>query len=251
VAGDVDPDAIARALDALLEGWSGAAEPLAPVPRPADADRPRLLLLDRPGSAQAVVRVGHVGIDRLDPAYHDLLLLNQVLGGQFTSRLNEKLREEKGFTYGVRSHFDVRRGAGPFAVSASVQSDRVAEALDDIRLEIEALLGDRPPSVAELDDARRALIEGQSRHFETPTSLVARYANLLIHGLPPEEHALFPERLVAVTRDSIMEVAPRHLRPGSFVAVVVADASTVADSLNQLGWAPVELVDDADDRRPR
>jgi zinc protease len=201
-------------------------------------------LLDRPGSAQAVVRVGHVGIDRQDPAYHDLLVLNQVLGGQFTSRLNAKLREEKGFTYGVRSHFDVRRGAGPFAVSASVQSDRVAEALDDIRIEIEALLGDRPPTDAELDDARRALIEGQSRHFETPTSLVARYANLLLHGLPPEEHALLPERLAAVTRDSILTVAPRHLRPGSLVAVVVADASAVADSLNLLGWAPVEHVDE-------
>ncbi|HWE40619.1 MAG TPA: pitrilysin family protein [Isosphaeraceae bacterium] len=251
VAGDVDPDAIARALDALLEGWSGAAEPLPPVARPADAGRPRLLLLDRPGSAQAVLRVGHVGIDRLDPAYHDLLVLNQVLGGQFTSRLNAKLREEKGFTYGVRSHFDVRRGSGPFSISASVQSDRVAEALDDVRIEVEALLGDRPPSPAEIDDARRALIEGQSRHFETPTSLVARYANLLLHGLPPEEHALFPERLGSVTRDSILEGASRHLRPGSLVAVVVADASTVADSLNHLGWAPVEHLDESADHRPR
>ena len=104
------------------------------------------------------------------PTSPTLLVLNQILGGQFTSRLNAKLREEKGFTYGVRSHFDFRRGAGPFSISASLQADRLAEALDDLRREVEALLGDRPPTAAELDDARRSLIEGQARQFETPSA---------------------------------------------------------------------------------
>src|SRR5262249_11436244 len=147
------------------------------VHRPRPAERPRVLVLDRPGAAQAAVRVGHVGLHRLDPDFTDALVLNHVLGGQFTSRLNARLREEKGFTHGVRSQFDGGRGAGPFAVSAPIQPARLAEALDAPRGELLALGDGRPPTQAELDDARRSLIEGQARHFETPPALIARYAS--------------------------------------------------------------------------
>ena len=242
VAGDVDPDRIAAAFDARLAGWAGAGEAPSPVDRPADAARPRLLLLDRPGSAQAVLRVGQVGVIRLDPDYEDLLVLNQVLGGQFTSRLNAKLREEKGFTYGARSSFDVRRGPGPFSAAAAVQTDRAAEALADLLAEVEAIVADRPTTPKELDDARRALIEGQARQFETPTSLVSRYAALSLHGLPPDYHARYADRLGAVTVESLTAAARRHIRPSGLVAVVVADASAVADDLRRLDWAEVEVI---------
>jgi zinc protease len=245
VAGDVDPDEVARLLDDRLAGWSGPGTPLAEISPPAPSPRPRILLLDKPGAPQAVVRAGHVGVPRLHPDYSDLLVLNQILGGQFTSRLNARLREEKGFTYGVRSSFDFRRGPGPFAVSASLQSDRLAEALADLRAEVESLLGDRPPSPAELDDARRALIEGQARQFETPSALVSRYAGLFLHGLPPDYHAGLADRLAAVTVDSLVAAGLRHIRPASFVTVVVADKDVVAAGLEGLGWADVEVIDDS------
>src|SRR5206468_2839098 len=149
------------------------------------------------------------------------------LGGQFTSRLNAKLREEKGFTYGVRSLFDARRGAGPFSVTASLQTDRIAEALDDLRREVLALLDDRPPTQAELDDARRSLIESQARHFETPSSLISRYTTLFVHDLPLDDHARFAERVGAVTVESLRATAARQILPDSLVAVVVADAELV------------------------
>ena len=174
---------------------------------------------------------GHVGIPRLDPHYTDALVLNQILGGQFNSRLNSKLREEKGFTYGIRSHFDGRNGAGPFSIAASLQSDRLAEALADLREELLALRDDRPPTTLEVDDARRSLVEGQARHFETPSALVSRYAGLFVHGLPLDEHARFPERLAAVTVESLTTAANRLLVPESLVYVVVADAANVHDSL--------------------
>jgi len=242
VAGDVDPGRIAEAFDARLAGWAGAGDMPPPIDRPADGPHPRLLLLDRPGAAQAVLRVGLVGVTRLDPDYEDLLVLNQILGGQFTSRLNAKLREEKGFTYGARSSFDVRRGPGPFSASAAVQTERAAEALADLLAEVEAIVADRPPTPGELDDARRALIEGQARQFETPASLVARYAALSLHGLSPDYHARYADRLGAVTVASLAEAAGRHVRPASLVAVVVADASAVADDLRRLDWAEVEVV---------
>jgi zinc protease len=247
VAGDVDPGAIVALLDARLGDWSGTSAPAPKVADGARGSRPRLLLLDRPGAPQAVVRVGHVGTHRLDPDYSDLTVWNQILGGQFTSRLNAKLREEKGFTYGVRSHFDFRRGAGPFLVSSSLQADRLAEAIEALRLEVVALLTDRPPTLAELDDARRSLIEGQARHFETPSALVSRYAGLFLHGLPPDHHSGFADRLEAVTLSTMAEAANRRVDPQAFAYVVVADAEAVAPALERLGWASVERFDERDE----
>ena len=243
VAGDVDPDALAAMLDARLGDWEGVIPQRPGIPSPERPSKPRLILLDRPDAPQAVVKVGHVGTFRLDPDYEALQVVNQILGGQFTSRLNTKLREEKGFTYGVRSHFDFRRGAGPFLASAPVQTERVAEALADILGEIAAIAADRPPTAKESDDARRALIEGQARQFESPSSLVSRYAGLFLHGLPPDDHARYPGRMEALTLDHIAAAAARHLHPSSLVAVVIADAATVADDLRRLEWADLEILD--------
>jgi len=244
VAGDVDIDQVAKELDARLTGWLGSDIPRPTLPVPDRPTQRRILLLDRPGAPQAVVHAGHVGLPRLDPDYTDALVCNQILGGQFSSRLNAKLREEKGFTYGIRSHFDVRRNAGPFFIAASLQSDRLAEALEDLRGEVEALIGSRPPTASELDDARRSLIEGQARQFENPSALVARYAGLFIHGLPPDHHARFAERLAAVSVDSLVAAAARQIHPEALVFVVVADASKVLAPLQALGWAEVEVVGD-------
>jgi predicted Zn-dependent peptidase len=189
------------------------------------------------------VRVGHLGLARAHPAYEHTLVLNQILGGQFSSRLNTKLREERGLTYGVRSHFDCRGQAGPFAVTTSVQADRLAVALNDIRLELEALTSDRPPNQVELENARRSLIEGQARHFETPSALVNRYAGLIIHGLPPDHDAGFADRLADIDLDSLQVQARDRIDPESLVAVVVADAKGVFDDLNGLDWAEVETFD--------
>ncbi len=246
VAGDVDPDDLARRLDDLLPGSGVGPAPAVPASPadPAPTGR-RLLLIHRPGAAQAVLRVGHLGIARSDPDHDALMLVNHALGGQFTSRLNARLREEKGYTYGVRSGFDPRRAAGPFTVSASIQTDKVADALADLAAEIEALLDHRPLTPGELDDARRAMVEGQARHFETPSALVSRFASLLLHGLPPDHHADAPARLDAITLDQARDAARRHLRPDRLVAVVVADVSTVRGALESLGFGELEVVDAA------
>jgi predicted Zn-dependent peptidase len=242
VAGDVDPDALADELDRRLGEWRGPALTLPPIPSAAHPAHPRLLVLDRPGAPQAVVRVGHRGLARLDPDFDTILVFNQILGGQFTSRLNAKLREERGFTYGVRSHFECRRGAGPFSIGTAVQSDRLVEALDDIRLELAAIVTGRPPTQDELDDARRALVQGQPRHFETPAALVNRYANLLVHGLPADHEAGFSERLQRIDRDSLIAAARAQIHPDAMVVVVVADAAQVLEDLKRLEWAQAELI---------
>ncbi|CAN5694526.1 pitrilysin family protein [soil metagenome] len=244
VAGDIDPDQIAEWLDERLGDWSGVSPARTELPGTSTPHRRRILLLHRPGAPQAVLRVGQVGIDRLDPDDTNLLVFNQILGGQFTSRLNTRLREEKGYTYGIRSQFDLRRGPGPFSITTSVQTDKAAEALVDLVRELEDLLGDRPPTATELDDARRSLIEGQARQFETPGTLVSRYAGLFLYDLPPDEHARFADRLSEVSIESLVAAASRTVRPSGLIAVVVADAELVAGQLERLGWAKIERIDE-------
>ncbi len=171
------------------------------------------------------------------------MLLNQILGGQFSSRLNAKLREERGFTYGVRSHFDLRRQPGPFSITTSVQADRLGDALLDLHDELEAIIDRRPPTQTELENARRALIEGHARHFETPSALVNRYANLLIHDLPLEHEIGYAERLAAVDLASLTEQAREHLHPDALQVIVVADAADVMTDLERLGWGEIERID--------
>jgi predicted Zn-dependent peptidase len=242
VAGDIDPEAALALLEKRLGDWTGPPIPVPQISGPSRATRPRIVLLNRPDAAQAVVRLGHVGIARDDPDYELMLMVNQVLGGQFTSRLNEKLREERGYTYGVRSHFDSRLGRGPFSIATAVQSDKLADALNDIHHELLALVGGRPPSQSELDDSRRSLIEGQTRQFETPAALVNRYANLFVHGLPIDHYHTFPDRLAAIALDALIAATLRQIHPNSLVAVVVADATDVAESLRRLDWAELEIL---------
>ncbi len=241
-AGDVNPDVLADELDRRLSSWSG---PTVSLPAIADAERsgsPRLLLLDRPGAAQAVVRIGHAGLARTDPAFEQALLLNQILGGQFTSRLNAKLREERGLTYGVRSQFDCRRGAGPFSIGAAVQADRIAQALDELYHEVSALLTSRPPTQGELDDARRAIVEGHARHFETPSALVNRFANLIVFDFPADYESGLAERLAGIDLDALTAASHRLIHPHSLVVVVVADAAQVTEDLKRIDWAAVERI---------
>ncbi len=243
VAGDVDPEALAVELDRRLSGWKGTQSAVAEPPDIERSSRPRLILLDRPGAAQAVLRAGYVGVARSSPDYDHLLVVNQILGGQFSSRLNATLREERGLTYGVRSSFDCRKRPGPFTVSASVQTEKVGEALEQIRIELQAIAGSRPPTQVELDDARRALIEGHPRHFETPGALVNRFAGLVIHELPVDNDARFSARLTEINLDSLAAAASRHIIAGSLATVVVADASRVLEQLQKLEWAQVEVVE--------
>jgi zinc protease len=244
VAGDVDPEALAGLLNARLASWHGPAVKLPTLVSPPRAQQARLILLDRPGAAQAVIRAGYVGIARHDPAYERTAVLNHILGSQFSSRLNTKLREERGLTYGARSHFDSRCAPGPFSITAAVQTTRVREALDEIRHELRALAGDRPPTEAELDDSRRSLIEGHTRLFETTSALVNRFASLVVHGLPVDHDAGFPERLGAIDVDTLAATAREQIEPDSLVCVVVADANEVSDSLNRLDWARLEVIVD-------
>jgi zinc protease len=241
VAGNLEPDAIVNSLNSLLSLVPGAkARPLqADSCLPRSATRPRLLFVNRPGATQANIRVGQIGIARANPNYENLMIWNYVLGGKFSSRLNRRLREEKGYTYGIRSQFESRRSPGPFSISAAVDASRVGDALHDLSEEVESLLSDQPVTSSELDDARRAVIEGQAQQFDTSSALVSRFAALFVQDLPVDEYARLPERLADATIDSITRAALESINPKTWVYVVVADEA-VLPQLDRLSLAEIE-----------
>ena len=239
-AGAVDPDQVRRSVERAFGGWSGtASRPFAA--EPVAAGDPRILLIDRPGAPQCEVRVGHFGPPRRVDGYHALVTVNALVGGQFTSRINRRLREEKGVTYGARSAFDFRRAAGLFSCETSVQADRVAEAVEDILAELEDVRRAGAVEDDELDRAKASLTRGYVRSFETASQLVRAAALLLTYGLDEGTFDRFVPGVDSLTAADVEAAARKFIRPADATVVVVGDASRCRDVLEGIG-RPVQAV---------
>ena len=163
-----------------------------------------------------------------------------MLGGAFTSRLNLNLREENGFTYGVRSRFLVRRGAGPWCVSTAVGTDVTADAVREAVSEITTLVAEGPTE-EEVDAARDYLAGVFPLELETTAQIAARIAELLIYDLPDDYWADYRDRIRSVTLEEACEVARDCIRPDEMTVVVGGDAEEVQGPLDELGWGPVTV----------
>ena len=193
------------------------------------------MLVDKPGAAQSEIRIGEVGLARNTPDYHPLIVLNMILGGQFVSRINMKLRQEKGLTYGARTAFDFRRGRGPFILQTSVQSDGTGEAIKSSLAEISAIRTDRPPTADEVLVAKAALTRGYARNFETAEQIARAMAQLVLYDLPDDYFDTFASKVDDVTVDDTRHVASTHLDPDRLATAIVSDSSIVIPQLAAAG----------------
>ncbi|HYE15821.1 MAG TPA: insulinase family protein, partial [Pyrinomonadaceae bacterium] len=235
VVGDVKPDDITARLERAFGKWEKAHVPAVDVSAaPQPRDRTQIFVVDRPGSAQSVIQIGHVGVPRSNPDYFPLLVLNTMLGGQFTSRINLNLREEKGYTYGARSSFDFRRGAGPFTASAPVQTAVTKESVMELMKELRGIRGEIPVTPAELEYAKQAIIRGFPRSFETPGQIGDRLETLVTYDLPSTYFNTYIERVQAVTLEDINRVAGRYLQPERMAVVIVGDRKVIEQGLRSL-----------------
>jgi zinc protease len=216
-----------------------AQAPSAPKVEAARSER-LVRVIHRPGSVQTEIRVGHVGLPRLIPDFHAVSVMSAILGGLFNSRLNRKLREEKGYTYGAGAGFDLRRGAGPFAVRAAVNTDVTVPAVQDMLTELEAMRAD-PPSRDELHAARDYLVGVFPLRFETPPAVVGAIAGLLIHGLPMDELDRYRPSIEAVSAADVQAVAERHVRPEQLAIVLVGDADAILPALEAAAVGPITV----------
>jgi predicted Zn-dependent peptidase len=208
----------------------GAPADLTRTPQPA----PRLAVVNRPAAAQSELRIGHVGPPRTTPDYHALLVLNMILGGQFVSRINMNLRENKGYTYGARTSFDFRRAPGPFTLQASVQSDATTDAVREAIEEIRAIRGERPVTKEELELGRAALTRGYPRNFETADQVGRAAVQLALYDLPDDYFTTFVPKVLALSEADVTRAAAEHLDPSRLVTVIVGDREKIGPSLHAL-----------------
>jgi zinc protease len=229
VVGDVVPAEVMAAAHRAFDSWDAVVEAPAVASAPTRPD-PRIVLVDRPGAAQSELRIGHVAPARATPDYHALVVLNAVLGGQFTSRINRRLREEKGITYGAHTAFDFRRLAGSFSCDTSIQSDATADAVADVLAEF-ADVRRSVVSADELAAARASLTRGYVRSFETAGQIARAAMQLVVHDLPDDTFDRFVPAIDAVSHEDVHRVAQTTVRPDDATVVVVGDASTCAPRL--------------------
>ena len=239
IAGDADVETLRDVAAEAFGAWKAA--PAGPgIDRAAGLRSPplvperRLAIVPRPGAAQSELRIGHVCASRDTPDFHALVLLNMILGGQFVSRVNLKLRQEKGYTYGVRTGFDLRRGLGPFALQTSVQTEVTAAAIREALRELEDIRGVRPATADELVMARASVTRGYPRGFETAQQVARSVGQLALHGLPDSYFEQFVPRIEAVRLEDVTRVAREYLDTTRMVTLAVGDHDRIASTMTSL-----------------
>jgi zinc protease len=247
VVGDRPEEELLDVAAKAFEPWRAAASPMiidraaALAPPPAAPDV-KLGVISRPGAAQSELRIGHACAARSTPDYHTLLILNTILGGDFVSRLNLNLREQKGYTYGVRTGFSLRRGLGPFVMQTSVGTDVTGAAIREALFEIRAIAESRPATSDEVAHAFAALSKGYPRGFETSGQVARSVAQLALHNLPDSYFADFVPRLAQVTADDVSAAARQYLVSGKMTTLVVGDLDKIQASLPELGLGPYQVL---------
>jgi predicted Zn-dependent peptidase len=197
-------------------------------------------IVNRPGAVQSEIRVAHVGVDRRHPDYFALRVMNSVLGGAFTSRLNLSLREKHGFTYGVRSGFAFRRAPGPFVIQTAVATEVTTRAVQEIVKEIR-LMHDEAATDIEVDDARDYLAGIVPLEFQTTEQVSARFADLALHDLPDHYYSHYRDGFEAVTTAEVARAARTHLKPDALTVCIAGDASAIRDELAATGLGEVSI----------
>lgn len=240
VVGDLTPDEAVRLASAHLGDWQGRTPP-APIPdaSPRFTDR-RVHLVDKPDAQQAEMRLGHVAVPRAHPDYFPLVVMNAILGGLFSSRLNLNLREAHGYTYGAHSAFDWRRAASPFEISSAVQTDKCADAVREALSEVERM---RTQAVTEEElSLAVSYLDGVFPiRFETTAAIASGLANVEIFRLHPSYFDTYRAHVRAVTADEVLRVAQTHLDPARLQVVIVGPAETLQPALEALAIGPVTV----------
>lgn len=234
VTGDVTPATLMPKLERAFANWKQGEVPPVNIALPPMRDKATLYIVDKPGAAQSVITIGQIGQSRSTPDYFPLIVMNTMLGGQFTSRVNMNLREEKGYTYGARTSFDYRRSAGPFAATAGVQTAVTKESVFEFLKELRGIRGERPVTPAELEFSKQAIIRGFPRTFETPEQMANRLTDIVLYNLPDDYFNNYITRVRAVSVEDINRVANRYLDPSKMAILVVGDRKVIEPGLRSL-----------------
>ena len=243
VVGDATRDEIEPLLAARFADWTPGDVPAKNLATVAHRDAPTVYLVDRPDSAQSVIIAGHLGPPRNNDAEMAISTMNQVLGGDFTARVNMNLREDKSWSYGAFTTFVSARGQRPFIALAPVQTDKTSPAMAELKRELEEIRGERPPSsdeIAKVKDQRTLSLPGR---WETASAVLGSLSEIVRFGLPDDYWDTYAGSVRALTEDEIRQAAVDVVRPEALVWVVVGDRAKIEDGVRALGFGEIVLLD--------
>ena len=241
VVGDVKPDDIERRVRALFGGWERRAVPAATYGQPTPAKATTIYVVDKPGAAQSSFRIGTVGVTRNTPDYFPLTVMNTVLGGSFTSRLNQSLRETKAYTYGASSGFSMRRAPGPFIASSEVVAAKTDSALIEFMKELRAIRDTVPRD--ELKKTKRYLQLQLPGSFETTGGIAGQLAQLVRYDVPLSFYNGYIAGVAGVTQADVQRVARQYIDPDKLSIVIVGDRKSIEPALKATKIGDVVVVD--------
>ncbi len=244
LAGNLDVAEAGSVAERHFGDWSGTGADLPdPDVRPG-SDAGKVHIVARPEAVQSEIRVGHPGVPRGHPDHVPLLVMNAILGGMFTSRLNLNLRERHGFTYGVRTGFGFRRVGGTFLTSTAVATDVTGRAVEEILNELETMHADGA-SQDEVAIARDYLAGVMPLELQTAGAVADALTELFVHDLPDDWHRRHREALAAVEVGEVARVAHEHLDPAGATIVVIGDPDSIGDRLESAGRGPALIHEPA------
>ncbi len=241
VVGDVTPAQIEQKVNQYFGGWQRGDVMPVTYSEPPKPGSTTIYLIDKPGAAQSSFRIATVGVPRSTKDYFALTVMNTILGGSFTSRLNNNLRETKGYTYGARSAFDMRRAAGPFIASAEIVAAKTDSALLEFMKELNAIRQSVPAD--ELSRAKRYLQLQLPSDFETTQQIASALVPVAMYGLPLDYYNNYVQNIETVTPADVARVARQYVNPESLAVVIVGDRKTIEQSLKAVNVGPISIRD--------
>lgn len=242
IVGDVKLAEMTKRLEDLLAGWKSADVPTVALPPVPSVDKRRLYLIDKPGAAQSEIRIGYPAAARNTPDFFPLSLMNRMLGGQFTSRLNLNLREKHGFTYGARSGFSFNKQAGPFVASAGVTTAKTDSSLREFKYEIDRMNTDGM-TAEELAFVKKGFAGNFALNFETPAQIAGALQNIVLHNLPEDYYGTYLQNVDEVSLSYVQKVARKYLDSSRMAFVVVGDLKVIREGSEKLGLGETVVCD--------
>jgi zinc protease len=230
-------------LERLFASWKPGDVPAKNIATVGQQQRSVVYLIDRPGSLQSLIIAGHVAPPKANPKEVTIEAMNGVLGGDFSSRVNMNLREDKHWSYGAFTFFRDARGQRPFVAYAPVQTDKTKEAVIELDKELRGIVKDRPIEPAELSRAQASLTLTLPGSWETASALAGSIGNIVTFGLDDRYYDTFADKVRAQTIASVTAVAGEVIHPNQLIWVVVGDRSKIEPGLRELKLGEIKLID--------
>jgi zinc protease len=252
IVGDTTLEEIVPLLEQRLGGWQAPAEapPTKNLPEVALPASPRIFLVNRTAAEQSLILAAHIAPPRSDPDDLAMQLANTVLGGNFVSRLNLNLREDKRWSYGASTAISGAKAQRPFFAYAPVQSDKTVESLREIRRELEQIRDKTPITPDELAFARDSLVRSLPGENETAGDVAKSYTSVLVHELPDNYWNDYVDRIGALNLGEANAAVRRLVQPQGLTWVIVGDLARIEQPIRALGWGEVSVLD-ADGKKIR